>query len=291
VAGYYLQRTSGTAASASASSSGSKSDKVQIASAAKQAKILGDSVRLRQGPGTSYDVLGSVNKGDGITVLASESGWVRVRTENGTVGWLSVQYVGGIKTAASAVKAAAARSGGLRGKVIVIDPGHGGDDPGMIGTKLKTEEKDLTLSTSMLLADRLQAMGAKVILTRTKDVKPELSERVQISENEGADAFISVHFNSSKKNTSGTLTFYYSQKKDEPLARAIEARLADEGDLKSNGISFGNLYVLRENDTPAALVELGFLSNEKDEKLVRTASYQRDAADAIADGLADYFAS
>ncbi|XEC95760.1 N-acetylmuramoyl-L-alanine amidase [Paenibacillus tarimensis] len=275
VAGYYLRKTNGTAAVAG------KSDKVQIASAEKQATVLADAVRFREGPGTGYNVIGSVNKGDGVTVLGSEGGWVRARIDNGTIGWISAQYVGGAQGGAS--------SRSLRGKVIVIDPGHGGDDPGMIGTKLETLEKELTLSTSTLLADRLRAMGAKVILTRTKDVKPKLSERVSISESAGADAFVSVHYNSAKGNTSGTLTFYYSKNKDESLARAIEGRLAKGIGLKSNGISFGDLYVLRENDTPAALVELGFLSNEKDEKLVRTDSYQRDAADAIAAGLADYF--
>ncbi|GIQ62648.1 hypothetical protein PACILC2_12160 [Paenibacillus cisolokensis] len=74
------------------------------------------------------------------------------------------------------------------------------------------------------------------------------------------------------------------------MARAIARRLADGIGLKNNGVSFGNYHVLRENDRPAALLELGFLSNAKDEKIVRTEQYQRNAVVAIANGLADYFA-
>ncbi|WP_169091460.1 N-acetylmuramoyl-L-alanine amidase, partial [Paenibacillus sp. PL91] len=177
-----------------------------------------------------------------------------------------------------------------KGKVIVIDPGHGGEDPGMIGMKYETMEKELNLSTSFYLEDELCNRGARVLMTRTKEEeRPNLSNRVKISESAGADAFVSIHYNSSEKNTSGILTFYYSETKDRPLARAIENRLADSIGLKSNGISFGNLHVLRENDTLSTLVELGFLSNAKDESIVRGSDYQKKAARAIAKGLEDYF--
>ncbi|MNI76715.1 N-acetylmuramoyl-L-alanine amidase LytC precursor [compost metagenome] len=127
-------------------------------------------------------------------------------------------------------------------------------------------------------------------MTRTKDSqKPSLSSRAQLSQTIGADAFVSVHFNSSPKNVSGTLTFFYSESGDLPLARAIEHRLGDGIGLKSNGLSFGNYHILRENTIPAALVELGFLTSARDESIVRTSSYQKKAARAIADGLADYF--
>ncbi|AJY76168.1 N-acetylmuramoyl-L-alanine amidase [Paenibacillus beijingensis] len=286
-AGHYLKKADG-AAVADASSGKSTSR----AKSARSAASLGDSVRLRKGPGTGYEVIGSVNKGDRLTVLESEDGWKRVRTADGTVGWMSGQYVGSAANieAVSAVKNVSSRTGSIRGKVIVIDPGHGGSDPGMIGTKHETLEKDLTLSTSVLVADRLRTLGAQVIMTRTKDSqKPALSERVRISEMAGADAFVSIHFNSSEQDTSGSLTFYYSKQKDERLARAIEGRLSQRIGLKSNGISFGDFHVLRENDTPSALVELGFLSNASDEEIVRTKSYQRKAAAAIVEGFKDYF--
>jgi N-acetylmuramoyl-L-alanine amidase len=89
---------------------------------------------------------------------------------------------------------------------------------------------------------------------------------------------------------SGTLTYYYSEAKDRPLARSIEARLAKGLGLKSNGISYGDYHVLRENNRPSVLLELGFLTDSRDEATVRKDDYQKKAAAAIAAGLADYFA-
>ncbi|WP_036725014.1 N-acetylmuramoyl-L-alanine amidase family protein, partial [Paenibacillus forsythiae] len=181
-------------------------------------------------------------------------------------------------------------SDGLRGKRIVVDPGHGGDDPGMIGTTYGTLEKDLNLQTALYLRDDLKAAGASVTMTRTRDdERPALFSRAGLAESVSADAFISIHFNSSPKKVSGTLTFFYSQSDDMKLARAIENRLGDGIGLKSNGVSFGNYQILRENETPATLVELGFLTNPGDESIIRKASYQRKAAQAIANGIADYF--
>jgi N-acetylmuramoyl-L-alanine amidase len=88
---------------------------------------------------------------------------------------------------------------------------------------------------------------------------------------------------------SGTLTFFYSESDDLKLARAIETRLGQGIGLKSNGLSFGDYHILRENRIPATLVELGFLTNPTDESIVRKSSYQKKAAKAIAEGLADYF--
>lgn len=290
VAGQYLKKVDGAS---SVSSAGIKTAAVKLSASSGKAVVQVDSLRMRSGPGTSYEVSAGLVRGDRLTVLDRDGDWSKVRTAGGSVGWVSSMYIA--VSAGAAVETVSLSTGhsggGLKGKTIVVDPGHGGSDPGMLGTTYDTMEKDLTLSTSLLLADQLRARGARVVMTRTKDgQKPELSKRVQISEANGADAFVSVHYNSSTKNTSGTLTFYYSRQKDEPLARAIEYRLGKNGiGLKSSGISFGDYHVLRENDRPAALVELGFLSNAKDEKLVRTASYQRKAADAIADGLEDYF--
>lgn len=299
VAGYYLKRSSGSPASVQSNSSSAASSSSAGGSASRsRATVTADSLRIRGGPGTGYEVVGSLRGGNSVTVLSSRSGWMNIRTPEGVTGWVSSSYISytaassssGSSPSASGGSASRSHSGGIRGKLIVVDAGHGGDDPGMIGTTYGTMEKDLNLQTALYLRDYLKAAGAKVRMTRTKDSqKPSLSSRAQLSQTIGADAFVSVHFNSSPKNVSGTLTFFYSESGDLPLARAIEHRLGDGIGLKSNGLSFGNYHILRENTIPAALVELGFLTSARDESIVRTSSYQKKAARAIADGLADYF--
>ncbi|MCQ6560934.1 N-acetylmuramoyl-L-alanine amidase [Paenibacillus mendelii] len=293
VAGYYLKQVAAESGGVvkTASSTGAKTSS-SSASSSSQVSVDVDSLRLREGPGTTYSVVTGAVRGDLLTVSESRSGWLRVKTAAGETGWVSGQYVKDTgRTVTSASDSGGKKSGGLKGKVITVDPGHGGNDAGMIGTTFKTEEKDLNLQTSLYLADELRSRGAQVVMTRTKDSeKPSLAGRVSISKSAGTDVFVSIHYNSSPKKTSGTLSFYYSESKDAPLARAVEGELSSQGiGLKSNGISFGDYHVLRENNVPSALIELGFLSNAKDEDLVRTKAYQKKAAKAIAEGLEDYF--
>ncbi|MEC0168209.1 N-acetylmuramoyl-L-alanine amidase [Paenibacillus graminis] len=295
VAGYYLKRTGGTAAAAPRTAAGAASVKTSSqssGSAGGTAQVTASSLRIRGGPGTGYKVLGSLKEGDSVTVLLRQGDWARIRTASGEVGWIAGQYIarGGLSTGSTWNSGSSNRSGSIRGKTIVIDPGHGGSDPGMLGTSYDTMEKDLTLQTAFYVRDYLRAKGARVELTRTRgDQKPSLSRRVQIGQQLRADAFVSIHYNSSPKKVSGTLTFFYSENNDLRLARSIENRLRQGIGLKSNGLSFGDYHILRENSLPATLVELGFLSNRTDESIVRTASYQKKAAKAIAEGLADYF--
>ncbi|MBW4083919.1 N-acetylmuramoyl-L-alanine amidase [Paenibacillus sp. S150] len=292
VAGYYLKRTGGTASAATASAKASSKSSSSLNKGI--ARVTASSLRIRGGPGTGYKVLGSLKEGDPVTVQLSQGDWAKIRTSGGEVGWVAGQYIaGGSRSGTgngSSGSVNAKSSGSIRGKLVVIDPGHGGSDPGMLGTSFDTMEKDLSLQTSFYVRDYLAAKGARVELTRTRDdQKPSLSRRVQIGQQLRADAFVSIHYNSSPKKVSGTLTFFYSENNDLRLARSIENRLRQGIGLKSNGLSFGDYHILRENSLPATLVELGFLTNRSDESIVRTASYQKKAAKAIAEGLADYF--
>lgn len=290
VAGYYLKKVNSTSqgsgttnTSAVASSSTSNTP-----NRTTKATVTADSLRIRSGPGTHYKVLGSLKSQDAVTLLHRQNDWARIRTTSGEIGWVAAQYIRSGTTASSTNTVR--HTGSLRGKLIVIDPGHGGSDPGMVGTTYNTMEKDLNLSTALYVRDALVAKGARVEMTRTRDdQKPTLARRVQMSGALRADAFVSIHYNSSPKKVSGTLTFFYSESDDLKLARAIETRLGQGIGLKSNGLSFGDYHILRENRIPATLVELGFLTNPTDESIVRKASYQKKAATAIAEGLADYF--
>jgi N-acetylmuramoyl-L-alanine amidase len=295
VAGYYLKKADG-AGSGSGTTVTTVSSSAKSAAGSSTATVTADSLRIRGGPGTSYQVVGSLKAQDTVAVLQRRSGWAQIRTASGEVGWVAEQYIaaGGASSGGSTFSTGSGTSskstGRISGKLIVIDPGHGGSDPGMLGTTYTTMEKDLTLQTAFYVRDYLTAKGARVQLTRTSaEQKPTLPRRVQIATALNADAFVSIHYNSSPKNVSGTLTFFYSESDDLRLARAIETRLGQGIGLKSNGLSYGNYHILRENPLPAALVELGFLSNPYDEAIVRTSAYQKKAAKAIAEGLADYF--
>ncbi|MDQ0194962.1 N-acetylmuramoyl-L-alanine amidase [Paenibacillus wynnii] len=290
VAGYYLKKVSSFTGSAGSTSTGSIVEINYIADGNRTAAatVIADSLRIRSGPGTTYSIEGSLKAGDSVTPLLRQNEWMKIHTNNGEMGWVAAQYVRSGISQGSAIQSVKS-SGSVRGKLIVIDPGHGGSDPGMLGTTYNTMEKDLNLETALYVRDYLKAEGARVEMTRTADRKVALSRRVGVSESLNADAFVSIHYNSSPKKVSGTLTFYYSESEDLLLARAIETRLGQGIGLKSNGLSFGDYHILRENSTPSALIELGFLSNPNDEGIVRNSSYQRKAAKAIAVGLADYF--
>jgi N-acetylmuramoyl-L-alanine amidase len=229
---------------------------------------------LRKGPGTSYPVLSTENAGTYFDKLSEKNGWVQMKKSNGVIGWVSANLVRDPATV-------------LKGRVIVLDAGHGGYDSGTRGVTYL--EKTLTLRTAKELAPLLQNAGAKVILTRSSDIYLSLAQRVNISNYNKAHAFISLHYNAYSTTSTGVMTFYYNSSKDAPLASAIQSNLAATTKLRNMGYKYGNYHVLRDNRQPAALVELGFLSNPSEEKLVATTTYQKNAAKGIYNGLFRYF--
>ncbi|MEK5066203.1 N-acetylmuramoyl-L-alanine amidase [Cytobacillus sp. FSL R5-0596] len=175
---------------------------------------------------------------------------------------------------------------GLRGKVIVIDPGHGDFDAGA-----KQIEKTLNLQTAKQLETILKAAGANVVMTRSTDIFLTLSERVDISHYSNADAFISIHYNSNPNPSAhGIDTFYWATNADEQkLAEYIQQEVIEETGLYNRGVHTGDFHVIRENRNPAILIELGFLSNPAELAIVSSPTYQKKAATGIWKGLERYF--
>ncbi|ANC76520.1 hypothetical protein ABE65_006780 [Fictibacillus phosphorivorans] len=262
---------------------------VPPSSVSKKVVIMSDGVNIRQGPSTAYLIVGHVNQGDEFAYLQSKNDWVQIKLPSGksawVAGWLVVVQQSASPNSPSTPKPTL---GGLKGKRIVIDPGHGGNDPGTSGKSSGTQEASMTLMSARLLATQLSNAGAKVILTRSDNTYISLNKRVEISH--FADAFVSLHYNSATdKSATGLLTFYYGQK-DLKLANSVNTGLvqANTG-LKGGNVRYGNFHVLRENKQPAVLVELGFLSNPFDELTVKSNSFQTKAATGITAGLAQYF--
>ena len=178
---------------------------------------------------------------------------------------------------------------GIEHAKIVIDPGHGGDDPGAVVTFSEKHEADHTLTTALLLKKELEDLGATVILTRDSDKSVSLENRAQLSNREQANAFISLHFDSGPNpNASGT-TGYYFAATSENLAQTVNKYIARNLPVKSQGTKFQNFLVLRENKQPSILLELGYLNNVEDNKLIESTEYQENIAKSIASALKEYF--
>lgn len=236
--------------------------------------VLKVNANVRKGPDNSYAILYTEKAGTYMDKLGVSNGWVKVKSPTGVIGWVSGTIVRDPNTV-------------LKGRVIVLDPGHGGYDSGTRGVTYL--EKTLTLRTALELKPLLESAGAKVILTRSSDYYISLAQRVNVSHSNNAQAFISLHYNSYSSTSSGVMTFYYNSSKDAALAGSIQSNLAVATQLRNMGSKYGNYHVLRENRQPAALVELGFLSNPTEEKLVATSTYQNKAAKGIYNGLFSYF--
>jgi N-acetylmuramoyl-L-alanine amidase len=208
--------------------------------------------------------------------------------------------------------AAFAAAGPLNGKVIVVDPGHGGKDPG--STANGYQEKTVTLAIGAQLGNILQAQGAKVVMTRSADVNPapngsvedDLQARVNLAQQAHADAFVSIHANeAADPNVSGATTFYgplcgfYSGAKMSvadvgrsfSLAKRVESSVVSRTGERDNGSQDMAFWVLGNPGIPSILVETAFLSNRAEAGKLMDPGYQHLMADAIGDGLAAYFAS
>ena len=176
----------------------------------------------------------------------------------------------------------------LKGKVIVLDPGHGGKDPGAVGHR-KRYEKKYTLDLGYRIKGLLEARGARVILSRKGDTHVSLSKRVSLANRARADAFVSLHINSYyHKRANGTETYYYKPK-DKLLAKYIQREMVNVLKRKNLGIKRTRLYVLNHTKMPAALIEPLFLTNKEESYLVTQPHYRQKVSMAVVRGLEAYF--
>lgn len=189
----------------------------------------------------------------------------------------------------------------LEGKVIIVDPGHGGFDPGKPGIT-GLDEKDLNLKIALLLRDYLENAGAVVVMTRTTDddvdgmdgVKhksKDMVERKKLSQ--GGDILVSIHQNSfTQPSVHGAQVFYNSKSEaGKALAKSIQKSIKEVADPtnKREAKSNTNYYVLKATELPAVIVECGFLTNLEEEKKLNSEAYQNHLALSIYMGIVEYF--
>lgn len=181
-------------------------------------------------------------------------------------------------------------------RLIVIDPGHGGKDPGACSPN-GTREKDITISISNKLNESLKALGYNIIMTRYDDSYLDLYDRTNIANNNNADIFVSVHSNSfpNNKNVSGLEVLYHPTKEEGDGSSYDLAKMMQEEVLKTTGlydrgiVKRPKLAVLRTSKMPAALIEVGFLSNEGDEALIKSSEFQDKVVEGIVKAIERYF--
>jgi N-acetylmuramoyl-L-alanine amidase len=178
----------------------------------------------------------------------------------------------------------------LKGKTIVVDPGHSAD-PGSIGPTGFTEA-EANLGIALALRDDLTAKGATVVMTRSDMSHVALADRPAIAKNANADLFISVHNNSLPDgvnpftNNGTSVIYYHPWSKD--LARSVLGELLKVTGLPDHGLYWGNLAVNRPTQYPAILVECDFMILPERETLLKSPKYQKQLAGAIATGIVNY---
>lgn len=240
-----------------------------------------------------------------------------------------------------AVATMAIAQNGKKAFTVVIDPGHGGVDPGALGKKSK--EKNINMSVSRLLADMIKDKypEVKVIFTRTKDVKIPLARRADIANNANADLFISIHSNASKsRSANGCETFTlgagssaeakkaamyenevilseenfeelykgfdprssesyiifelirsHDMELSADLAQMVQKGMVKHGKLANRGVSSAGFLVLHRTVMPSILVELGFITNSKDEGVIASKEGQKKLARGIFEGFSNYYST
>ena len=233
-------------------------DSIQIDDKADEENYV---IRLKLAAGTDYRLLTPTGTGDRISVLF-ENLWLAASKYNQ--------------------------------RIVVIDPGHGGKDPGAVSPKLALKEKDLALDVSLRLNKLLEDAGFTTIMTRTDDTYVGLYERTEMANGINADVFISVHFNAHPDSKiDGVQTLYNGEdttRDNKRFAQIMQQQMIqDMGAVNRNIVDRPKLVVIRETKMPAVLTELGFLTNLQEEARIATEEYRQKCAQALFNGITRYF--
>ena len=192
-------------------------------------------------------------------------------------------------------------------KIVYLDAGHGGYDPG--ASYFGISEKSLTLAIQSRVKAKLEAEGYQVVTTRTSDTYVDLTDRSRAANASESDIFVSIHINASGSSAAqGIETYYYQPYAEYPsrinatyhanptrlsmsdtLANAIQSSLINATGAQNQGVKRQTFAVLRETTSPAVLLELGFLSNPQEASRLNTSAYQETLANAIVAGIKRYY--
>ena len=174
---------------------------------------------------------------------------------------------------------------------VVIDPGHGGPDPGAVGIG-GLRETDVVLDISLQVDQLLQSKGVQVVLTRTSEIDVDLPPRVSLANSSGAHAFVSIHANAlsmARPDVNGIETFFFQGGESRALAEALQQEMVRvSAGSPDRGVKTGRFFVIRRTVMPAALVETGFLTGDLDAPRLADAGHRQRLAQAISRGILRY---
>lgn len=245
-------------------------------------RVTVDSLNVRSSANSSSTVLGKLKKGESVQVGQINGYWAEI-TFNGKTGYVHKSYLKLLNQSGNA----------LKNRIIVIDPGHGGKDPGTV--KGSYSEKAITLKVGTLVKQKLEAAGAKVFMTRTGDTYPSLQDRVDFTDANYGEIFVSIHVNSaSSTSAQGTETYYAvttgdMYQEDIDLATFVNNQIVTNLGMKNRGVKEQQYYVIRNQLIPAILVELGFLTNDSDRNKLTNERYMELYAESIYKGILQYY--
>lgn len=175
-----------------------------------------------------------------------------------------------------------------RRPIVLIDPGHGGKDPGAIGIG-GLQEKNVILPIAIQVVALLQEQGVQTVMTRDNDYFVELGPRVAKAEGVQADLFVSIHANSMPANRSdinGLETYYFDS--GQRLAQTIHNNVLQRVDIRDRRVRRARFFVLRKSSMPSVLVEVGFVTGNEDARRLANSDYRDQMAAAIARGILQY---
>lgn len=268
------------------------------------AKLADDLRKPRLGSGSPLsDITVSESERNTVTILAKPSTNVRVtgvrRVSNQAIA-LNLLRPGQRPTAqipSNPFPSPSASSPPVTGrpvrgrKVIVIDPGHGGPDPGAIGIG-GVRETNVVLDISLEVSRILQRQGVVVYLTRTREVDVDLPPRVRLAERVNATAFVSIHANAismSRPDVNGLETYHApGARLGSRLARTVHNTILRRLRMPDRRVRAARFYVIRKTSMPAILVETGFLTGAQDIVRLRNPAWRKQMAQAIAEGILNY---
>ena len=249
-------------------------------------KLLGrvtvDNLNVRSSADTTSTVLGKLRKGEYVHVNSINNYWAEITFDDQT-GYIHKSYI----------KLLNQEGNVLQNRVIVLDPGHGGKDPGTVNGSFS--EKAITLKVSTLVKQKLEAAGAKVLMTRTADTYPTLQDRVAFTNTNYGEIFVSIHVNSASNTSAQGAETYYAvttgdmNQEDVDLATFVNNQIVTNLSMKNRGVKEQKYYVITNQLIPAILVELGFLTNNEDRDKLTNDRYVELYAESIYKGILQYY--